>query len=256
MQPRVGASTSSFHVIFLFAVEISGAAVFIYLHRRKYATPTCLRANAALNLQPMNREFWDDRYRQSTKLWSGNPNPQLVKHVQALTPGLALDVGAGEGGDAIWLAQRGWRVTALDFSQVALDRAKEHANAQGEAISQAIDWNCTDLHTWQAPQAYFNLVSVQFMHLPSEIRRPIYRKLASSVAVGGYLLIVGHHPLDLKTTIKRPSNPDVLFTERDLVEDLDAQMQVIVQEASARTVNDADGNQVTVHDTVVLARRK
>lgn len=72
-------------------------------------------------------EFWDTRYGESTKVWSGKPNPQLVSEVSGLKPRTALDIGSGEGADSIWLARHGWHVTAVDFSQVALDRAAEHA---------------------------------------------------------------------------------------------------------------------------------
>ena len=87
---------------------------------------------------PFSQESWDERYRSRSALWSRNPNPYLVAEAGDLTPGTALDVGAGEGADAIWLASRGWRVTAVDLSAVALERASAHASELGPDIAGRI----------------------------------------------------------------------------------------------------------------------
>src|SRR5687768_15357895 len=105
-------------------------------------------------------EFWDERYRSSDKVWSGNPNPRLVAVASELTPGTALDVGCGEGADAIWLAQRGWSVTGVDISAVALERAQ---NAAG---SHAITWKQANILEWTPDPGDYDLISAQFMHLP------------------------------------------------------------------------------------------
>src|SRR6185312_1319124 len=94
--------------------------------------------------------FWDHRYGATTRVWSGNPNVQLVATVSDLKPGTALDVGSGEGSDAIWLAQRGWQVTAVDISQVALDRAAQEAAAAG---IEGISWRAADVLTWDPPRS-------------------------------------------------------------------------------------------------------
>ncbi|MEV0356533.1 class I SAM-dependent methyltransferase [Nocardia sp. NPDC050697] len=138
------------------------------------------------------REHWDTFYRDRDQVWSGNPNPILVREAGGLTPGTALDLGSGEGGDAIWLAGLGWRVTAVDVSQVALDRAAGHAAAAG--VGERITWAQHDLHT-DFPAGRFDLVSAQFLHSqtaqPGE-RDGILRKAAAAVTVGGALVIGSH----------------------------------------------------------------
>lgn len=140
------------------------------------------------------QEFWDDRYRSAGQLWSGQPNPQLVAQTAGLTPGDALDVGSGEGADAIWLASQGWTVTAVDISAVALDRAASHAAARGDEIAGRITWRQADLLSWDPGQQQFDLVSAQFMYLPEAELESLHRRLATAVRPGGTLLIVLHHP--------------------------------------------------------------
>lgn len=200
-------------------------------------------------------EFWDERYRSAAKVWSGNPNPHLVADLASLSPGLALEVGAGEGADAIWLAEQGWTVTAADISQVALDRGIAQANAMGAPISTMITWELVDLISQPPAARAYDLVSVHFMHLPSRQREPMYEQLADAVRSGGTFFVVGHHPSDLQTTVKRPPEPDLLFTPEELTANLGAGWEVLASDSRPRSVTDAEGNEVMVHDTVVMARR-
>jgi SAM-dependent methyltransferase len=141
-----------------------------------------------------SQEFWDDRYSSADQLWSGQPNPQLVAQTTGLSPGDALDVGCGEGADAIWLASQGWTVTAVDISAVALDRAAAHAAARGDDIARRISWRQADLFSWDPGSEQFDLVSAQFMYLPEAELKSLHRRLAAAVRPGGTLLIVLHHP--------------------------------------------------------------
>lgn len=134
---------------------------------------------------------WDDMYRSRARVWSGRPNPQLVAETAGLTPGTALDLGCGEGADALWLAERGWTVTAVDVSAVALERAAGHA-AASEAGS-SITWLQRDLEAW-APDGQFDLVSAQFLHSTEMPWQRSHRIAADAVRTGGTLLVVGHHP--------------------------------------------------------------
>src|SRR5205814_628062 len=109
---------------------------------------------------------WEERYRTQPKIWSGRPNPQLVAEATGLTPGRALDVGCGEGADAVWLAQRGWTVTAVDISTTALERAAAHAADAGSQVAERITWTHADLRDHRPTEGAFDLVSAQFMHLP------------------------------------------------------------------------------------------
>jgi thioredoxin reductase/SAM-dependent methyltransferase len=199
-------------------------------------------------------EAWEERYRSSdTGIWSGQPNVILVAEVSGLAPGRALDVGCGEGADALWLAERGWRVTAVDISTVALERAA----AQGKVLGLDVDWQHADLLAEPPEAGAFDLVSVHFMHLPSVERIALFDRLADAVAPGGTLLLVGHHPSDLQTTMSRPQLPDVFFTAEQLAAELDAATwEVLVAEARPRPANDAEGRELTIHDTLLRARRR
>ncbi len=204
----------------------------------------------------MDQAFWDERYQSSSTLWSGHPNPQLVTEAAGLAAGTALDVGCGEGADAIWLAERGWQVTAVDLSVVALERAAAQAVKIGAAVARRITWQHADLGSWVPAAASYDLVSAQFLHLPKDQRELIHRRLAESVAPGGTLLIVGHHPSDLQTTIPRPPLPELFFTATDVAASLSPrEWTILVQEARARSAQDPDGRSVTIHDTVVRAQR-
>ena len=205
----------------------------------------------------LDEELWDERYRSRPALWSGEPNRHLVGEAAELEPGLALDVGCGEGADAIWLARRGWRVDGVDVSGVALRRAAEHADRAGAEIAGRITWLHENLTTWDPGRGRYDLVSAQYMHLPPPERDVLFRGLAEAVAPGGTLLIVGHHPTDLQTTVPRPPRPELFFTGADVVALLDPDgWDVVTEAAVARSVTDPDGRAVTVHDTVVRARRR
>lgn len=199
---------------------------------------------------------WDQRYAERGALWSGQPNPQLVTEAGRLAVGTALDAGCGEGADAIWLAGRGWLVTAVDISAVALDRGAAHAAELGAEIAGRVTWRREDLLTWVAPPQRYDLVSAQFMQLPSERRASFFARLATGVARGGTLLIVGHSPTDLNTTVPRPPLPDLFFTATEVAATLDpALWTVLVSEARPRETRDPEGHLATVHDEVLAARR-
>ena len=133
---------------------------------------------------------WEERYRGSAALWSGRVNPPLVSEAAGLNPGRALDVGCGEGGDVLWLAGRGWQVTGLDWSQVALDRAAEHAASAG--LAERVDWVQGDVESWPPPRNAYDLVTAHFLHPTAAQRGPLLARLAAAVAPGGTLLWVGH----------------------------------------------------------------
>jgi hypothetical protein len=203
-----------------------------------------------------SQESWEQRYLSNPSVWSGNPNTHLVSQAADLTPGTALDAGAGEGADALWLAGCGWQVTAADFSTVALDRGASHARQAGTEVAARIDWLHADLTTWVPKPMTYDLVSAQFIHLPKPQRDPLFARLARSVAAGGTLLIVGHHPSDLQTTIPRPPVPELFFTAADVADTLDPhEWDILVSDARRRSATDPDGRPVTIHDTVLRAQR-
>lgn len=198
---------------------------------------------------------WDERYRSRDALWSGKPNPYLKSEADGLTPGLALDAGAGEGADAIWLAAHEWRVVAIDISTVALERAAAHAAERGDDIAGRIDWRHEDLASFEPAPAAFDLVTAQYLQLPA--RTVVFGALGRAVAPGGTLLIVGHHPSDLQTTVPRPPLPELFFTGDDIAALLGTdEWDIVTNAAPGRQATDPDGNAVTIHDTVFRAVRR
>lgn len=204
----------------------------------------------------MDEELWDERYGATDRVWSGEPNVQLVAETAGLAPGRALDVGCGEGADAIWLAARGWQVTGVDFSRVALSRAAAHARQMGAQVSDRLTWLHANLIGWQPPSSAFDLVTAHYMHLMPADRSQLYGRLATAVSPGGVLLIVGHDVSDLQTAVHRPHNPDLYFSAADLAAALDPnRWQLLVCDSRPRTVAGPDGP-TEIKDAVLAARRR
>jgi SAM-dependent methyltransferase len=141
---------------------------------------------------PAQAAEWDARYSERDgTMWSGRPNGRLVAEVVSLAPGRALDVGCGEGADAIWLARHGWTVTAIDISEVAVGRAREAAQSAGAAV----DWLCGDALQTPFPARSFDLLSMQYPALPKSAGEAVLRTLLDTVRAGG-LLVAVYHDLD------------------------------------------------------------
>ena len=203
------------------------------------------------------QEFWDDRYSSAGQLWSGQPNAQLVEQASGLEPGEALDAGCGEGGDAVWLAGRGWEVTAVDVSAVAIDRGARAAEAVGADVAGRIRWQREDLLTWAPEPGRYDLVSAQYMHLPLEMFGDFLARLGAAVRPGGTLLVVGHHPDDLHANVGRHGPAHRFVLAEQLAADLDQKSwEVVVADAFDRPARDLDGQSVNVRDTVLRAVRR
>ncbi|QGF24246.1 class I SAM-dependent methyltransferase [Raineyella fluvialis] len=145
---------------------------------------------------------WDRRYAEHDHVWRAEPHEEVAALVPDLTPGAALDVAAGEGRHAIWLAERGWDVTAIDFSGVGLAKGEAEATRRGLAI----DWVVDDVTTWQAPRTY-DLVLVSFMHVTADV----FTRLRRLVAPGGHLFVVGHALRNLTDGVGGPQDPAMLL---------------------------------------------
>ncbi|MER5866491.1 class I SAM-dependent methyltransferase [Kitasatospora sp. NPDC002040] len=196
-------------------------------------------------------QFWDERYGQSDRIWSGEPNAALVRETAGLTPGTVLELGSGEGGDAIWLARQGWRVTASDVSRVALARAAEHAGAEG--VGDLIDWQQHDLAV-SFPAGTYDLVTASFLYSPEMPRAEILRTAATAVAPGGTLLIIGHGPWP---DWHQGPRPDIdLPTPQQVLADLALPAwQVLTCEEYERTQKGPDGEPAVRIDNTLKLRR-
>lgn len=196
--------------------------------------------------------LWDEMYRSRDRVWSGNPNPQLVAEASALPPGTALDLGCGEGADALWLAGRGWHVTAVDVSAVALERAARHGTAS--PFAARVRWIYDDVAAWTG-LGTFDLVSAQYLHSPLLPWTTSLRTAESCVALGGTLLMVGHHP-DHLPPWGRHINPEPYFTPEQLAAELRPDRWLIqVLAARERRIIGPDGHDATIADTVLRATR-
>ncbi|MEU6249471.1 class I SAM-dependent methyltransferase [Glycomyces sp. NPDC047010] len=197
----------------------------------------------------MDAGVWDERYASRERLFSGRPNPVLVMEAGGLAPGQALDVGCGEGADAVWLAEQGWRVTAIDLSRVALERAA----AAGAHVADRIAWSRGDLAATPPPAASFDLVTAQYFPILRTSGPEAVTGLLDAVAPGGTLLVVGHaRPADGH----RPGGFD--FDEyvhpADVARRLGPEWRVEADETRPRTTPPPEGSHHT-HDTVLRARR-
>ena len=200
--------------------------------------------------------FWENRYAERDRIWSGHPNAALVSTASDLTPGHALDLGCGEGGDTVWLAKQGWQVTAVDIATNAITRGRVAAADRGVA-EDAITWIVHDLATWQPTQEY-DLVSACFLHSPVEFpRTEVLRRAASAVAPGGHLLIVGHAEPP-PWSAHAHDHPDLPGPAEELAGlELDAaSWDVVVSEVRSREATSRDGEQATLRDVVTFLRRQ
>lgn len=198
---------------------------------------------------------WQQRYAERDRIWSGNANHGLVETVGDLTPGRALDLGCGEGGDALWLAEHGWRVTAVDIAGTAVERGRAAATERG--ITN-IDWVVADLGTWQ-PDGEFDLVSACFLHSTVELPRTgILRRMAGAVAPDGHLLVVGHAAAPPWSKHRHHHKPEDFPTPAQQLAELELEQEAwepVVCETCGRAATGPDGEQAHLEDSVVLVRR-
>ena len=167
----------------------------------------------------MDRHQWNERYASQPILWTVDPNPFLAGEVGDRPPGSALDLGAGEGRTALWLAERGWRVTAVDFSDVALERGRQRVAAAG--APGEVEWICADLVDFDPTGRSYDLVLLLFVHLRPDERRRLLRLATATLSPGGVVLVVGYDSRNLAEGEGGPRDPEVLFRPDDLVADLD-----------------------------------
>ncbi len=199
----------------------------------------------------MNSQAWDERYSGRELLWSSEPNRFLVAETAGLAPARALDLACGEGRNAVWLAERGWQVTGVDFSKVGLDKARALAQARGVRA----EWVAADLLEYRPEPAAFDLVIVFYLQVPAPDRTPTLRRAAAAVAPGGTFLLVVHDSANIEHGHGGPQHPAVLYKAQDVVEDLRGSGLAIERaERVERPVETPDGTRIAL-DALVRASR-
>jgi 2-polyprenyl-3-methyl-5-hydroxy-6-metoxy-1,4-benzoquinol methylase len=196
----------------------------------------------------MDSTQWDERYSTSELIWTGRANQFVEAHLADLEPGTAIDVGAGEGRNAVWLASRGWSVTAVDFSRVGLDKADQLASEHGVEVSTV----CADATTW-TPAAPVDLVVLSYLQLPSDQQRTVLEHAATWLNPGGTLFVIAHDRSNIEHGHGGPPSEEVCYTVDDTVAAL-AGLDIATAEVVERHVDTPDGRK-TALDTLVIAQR-
>jgi SAM-dependent methyltransferase len=202
-----------------------------------------------------DRSFWEGRWSRALREHGDRiarrpPSDHLVAEVGELPAGHALDAGCGHGSDTLWLAARGWRVTAVDFAATALAQARSTATAMGPEVAERVDWVEADLATWMPPSGEFDLVVSLYVHVAGSVEEMVQR-LATGVAAGGTLFLVGHRPVDPATGAPTAAAGQVQVSVEDALAALDrGRWEIVVAEERPRAVA------ATGVDAVIRARRR
>lgn len=201
----------------------------------------------------MDRKAWNERYSGQELLWGAEPNRFLAEELRDLRPrGRALDLACGEGRNAIWLAKLGWAVTAVDYSDVALQRARRLAADQHVTV----DWIEADVTSFVLPAAAFDLVAIAYLHVPGTSRRAVLTRAAPALRVGGILFMIGHARLNLTHGVGGPQQAELLWEPSEIRGEV-AALGLSVQRADhvLRPVETTDGVTDAI-DTLLLAKRQ
>jgi SAM-dependent methyltransferase len=191
----------------------------------------------------MNATDWDQRYAESDRLWSVTPNLFVADRLRHATPGRGLDLAAGEGRNAIWLASLGWKMTAVDFSEVAVARGSTEAETVEFVVGDALVWE---------PDSTFDLVLIAYLHLvPAELAE-IVARARGWLAPGGELFMVGHDVSNITDGWGGPQYPEILWDVHDIVDGLQG-MTIVESEVVRRPVETEQGREFA-RDTLVRAR--
>jgi SAM-dependent methyltransferase len=195
----------------------------------------------------VRREDWDRRYAAVENLWAVKPNRFLVQEVSELAPGRALDLACGEGQNAIWLATLGWRVTAVDYSPVAIEKGRRRAEREGVEV----DFVCADLVSYRPELGAFDLVIVLYLHIASSERAGVHQRGSEAVAPGGTFVLVGHDAANATHGVGGPSDVDLLYTADEIA----AELPGLEIEKATQVLRDVAGEERDAIDTLVRARR-
>ncbi len=208
--------------------------------------------NEAPSANP-EREYWNQRYAAKEFIWTAEANRFVAEETASLAPGKALDLAAGEGRNAVWLAEQGWQVQAVDLSDVAIDKARQLAAARN--VADRIDFRAADLRDYAPQEKGFDLVMLIYLQLSQAELSPIVERAVRAVAPGGTFLLVAHDSSNLEHGYGGPQNPDVLYTAEQIIPALEEQFDIERAGVAERPVKTDDGVKVAL-DCLVRARRR
>ena len=196
------------------------------------------------------RAYWDDRFGADRTVFGVEPNRFVAEHLAGFPPGAVLDLGAGQGRNAVWLAGRGHRVTAVDLSPVAGDQTREAAAAAGVEVEVVT----ADLTSWEPTPSAFDLVLLSYLQLIAEQRTVVHASAVEALAPGGTVFLVAHHADNLEHGVGGPQIAQVLYTEGDLAADF-AALDIVTLERVLRPATTADGVPGKAIDVLLIAGR-
>jgi 2-polyprenyl-3-methyl-5-hydroxy-6-metoxy-1,4-benzoquinol methylase len=198
------------------------------------------------------RDYWNQRYATRELIWTAEANRFVAEEVSTLNPGRALDLAAGEGRNAVWLAERGWQVRAVDLSDVAIGKARQLATSRN--VADRIDFQATDLRDFEPEAASFDLVMLIYLQLPQAELQPIIARAANAVAPGGTFLLVAHDASNIEHGYGGPQDPAVLHSAAQVTPLLDGRFDIERAGVAERPVKTDSGVQVAL-DCVVRGSR-
>ena len=201
----------------------------------------------------MVRQQWDERYSGTDFQWSVHPNQFVAAELADLPPGRALDLAAGEGRNSVWLAERGWSVTAVDFSRVGLEKGRRLSAARGLGDSQ-VEWVVADLTEYTPAREAYDLVLIAYLQVGPFLRAAVLARAAAALAPGGTVFVVGHDLTNLTEGVGGPQDPEVLYTPEAVRAELPG-LRILRAERVRRSVAREDGPATAV-DTLVHAVRE
>lgn len=199
----------------------------------------------------MDAADWDEKYRAADRLWSVEPNVFVADRLGSHRAGIGLDLASGEGRNAIWLAEQGWHMTAVDFSETAVERGRRHRDDSG---LDEVEWVVADVRTWEPPEAArFDLIVVAYLHLLMEDLELVIRRAVEWLAPGGELFMVGHDRTNIDHGVGGPQYPEILWDVEEIVPWLDG-LDILEAEVVERDVPGEEGNGPAL-DALIRARR-
>ena len=201
----------------------------------------------------MDRAHWNQRYAGKDFIWTVDANRRLVAEVANLSPGRALDLAAGEGRNAVWLAEQGWTVCAVDFADLAIEKGRQLAAARN--VADKIEFKVADLRIYEPDVHRFDLVALLYLQIPQVELVPILARAARAVASGGTFLLIGHDSANLQNGYGGPQNPQVLYTAEQVVAALGSELEIEKSGPVERPVKTDDGTRIAI-DCLVRCKRR